>query len=260
MRILLFENYTQLSDNHLFHGSSERGGESILKDGYIRASAGGSGMMSPRPNMVYLSSTLAYSMHYTLGGEYKSMIKSVQTGTRESNPWIEESGRFGYMFFVNRIILQGRQLLPDEDGLGMLVAAALGFDEGSISEHMPNYQGMDDDVQDALVSAYEYIDKDGFDDTNTYYDEDLGEYVEENGMHLTDALKDGDMAAFAYTGKEIVSRLDRDTMDTIINDYGSHLSVSGNVPFESAYRFDKAMLNQLRPDLSNFLDLAELVK
>lgn len=241
------------SSNFLYHGTNEKSGYSILQSGIITPSKGGSGMMSPRHDMVYLSSTLDYSMHYTLGGEYKSII--------DGSKWRKDSGDYGYMFLVDYNDIKGRDMLPDEDGLGMLMAEALGYKTYGIKEHLPKYNGLDSSVRSDLLEIYEDdINHDGYDSSYEYEDEDTGEMFYDDGSNLDDALGSGDYDAYAYVGKEIGEYLSKSSIDIIVNDYGSHVSVKGQALISRGYRFDKRLSTELNKDLSNFFDLAERVK
>jgi len=241
------------NSNFLFHGTSEKSGESILQGGFINPSKGGSGMMSPRPDMVYLSSTLDYSMHYTLGGNYKSIIDGMK--------WLKGSGDNGYLFMVDFKDIENKEMLPDEDGLGVLMALALGYKSFEVKEHFPKFKGLDSSVEDELNNIYEnYINHDGYDNSYEYEDEDTAEMIYEDGSILSDALEMGEYDAYAYVGKEIGEHLSKNSINIIVNDYGSHVSVKGKVPITRAYKFDKNLSSKLNKDLSNFFELAERVK
>ena len=240
--IKLFEEFVNearnLYDDYYYHGSGEKSGENILKEGYIKPAPKNKGNMSPRPDMIYLSTSLQYAMHYVVGYNYEDFIK---TGKHDS-----DTGNTGYLFLISNRDIKNNNILPDEDGLGMLVALAIGYKVYGIKEHLPKFKKLDSDIENELLDIY-------------YEDVDDEEYIPGDFGSLDEELKDGDYNAYAFVGKEVGKYLSNSTALKIVEEYGSHFSVKGKVKFSHAYALDKNKHDMLKSNLSNFFDVAEKV-
>ena len=228
----------QKYENFLYHGTNQSAGEKILKSNYIIPGKSKMGNLAPRPNMVYLSPNLNYTMHYVIGQNFESYLK---TGDYPNN-----TGNLGYLFLISEKDISNKTILPDEDILGMLTAIALGFKAYDIKDQIPNFKKLDNTTRSELAIAYEEID-----DTD---------YQPEMFDNLEDDLEDGVYPAYAFTGKQITTILDNDILFEITQTYETPISVEGKTPFTHAFTYDKNQYKQLKPDLSNFFELTTKIE
>jgi hypothetical protein len=77
---------------------------------------------------------------------------------------------------------------------------------------------------------------------------------------------DGDYVALATLGRKILAKSSKEDWDDVLRGLMAKLPNravgrnEGNIPVVAAWKFDKHLNPQLKPDGSNFFDLAEKIK
>lgn len=132
--------------------------------------------------------------------------------------------RFGYLFVVEEEVLGSVQ--PDEDQVG----------EAMASGEFPQLEK----YQEFL------IDQEPIDNPEGHY------------QNLWQQVKEGEYVAWIKAGHLLLPKLSEIEKMAIINHYGN-IAHEGKVIPSEAWKFDKTLSEKLRPDGSNFFQLAQRV-
>jgi len=212
--------------------------EKIMKDG-INAQR----VMQPRthlapvPGRVYASQTLEYAMIYAMGGQMAGHV----------DPRVPEKDPYGYVFVIDRSeILDDVQ--PDEDSVG----------EAWMFADMAA-QGDKEDLRKFYWSnplARAIYNSEGWDN--------FGGYVHRLGRSVASPktlsyVKNGEYVWFAKLGKMMLRKMD-DKLKEMFLINGAHVSVRGPLIPSQIWRLDRRRTVDLKPDGSNFFQVAERIR
>jgi hypothetical protein len=216
-------NFLAMADV-LYHGTSrEHEGNQIVSDGALKPGdlfEKRKGYLAPVPGHVYLAQNLKYAVIYTIGGDMLGM----------EIPSMKMRDRYGYLFVVSGADVRDEQ--PDEDSIGELIYNG--------AEEIRKLGGQPNESHECpwwlMDRARRYL------TPNQYAKVVSGEYI-----------------YWANAGKKLVKTMSPEEKRFIIDKFGVHVATKGEIPFRSAWRFDKAKNPDLKTDASNFFELAERV-
>lgn len=223
----------------IYHGTvGTEKAEKIMKDGIsAQRVMQPKTHLAPVPGRVYASQSLPYAMIYAMGGQMAGHV----------DPRVPEKDPYGYVFVIDRSeILDDVQ--PDEDNVGetwWFADMAMRGDKESLKEFY---------WENPLARA-------------VYNSEGWGnfrDYVHYFGQSVASPrtlsyVRNGDYAWFAKLGKMMLRKMDDELKEMFITN-GAHVSVQGPLVPSQVWRLDRRRTVELKPDGSNFFQVAERIQ
>lgn len=213
-----------------YHGTKNAElGEQIIKDGYLKPgninNKRGS-KLTPKIGMVYLTPKISEASIYAIGANILGQ-----------NIWkdlIEKEGQYGYVFAINKSVIENKSVYADEDYIGQAIY------------HLANNEYYDNGF--------------GKDIENFKYKSELLHTAKYNLTELQykKVIQYNDYGDFAIAGKKLMFKLPKWIHLELIR-LGSPCAVEGNVEISEAWKINKELCKDLKNDGSNFFSLAEKI-
>lgn len=220
----------------LYHGTKEESGKLILKDGFIDPKGTeikyGDRKPSLRPQggKVYMTHSIQYATIYAIGANM------IGHDDYPSDSDIEKHGRYCYVFEFDQDELDDDMVHPDEDNIGELLHLYY--------NNETEWNGYD--LSKIKSSEFRAI-------------VNLAErkLTEPQLRNLKSKFTDYDW--YAKSGKRLMPHLTPSMIKLLIS-MGAHTAHSGKVYIKRAFKFDRKKNKLLKPDASNFFELAREIK
>lgn len=224
------------SSTPLYHGTPlEEKGQAILRDGFLKP--GNEGPTNPRRqyepmgNRVYLTPDLRFAIIYCIGA---NMIGNT-LNIHHASPRERDRSPYGYLFQVDPSGVQ--DVLPDEDAIGELAHDLLKYGPGKGIHDVTRRLPLEDQKR-----------------FHHWFVWNLGDAQKRKVINYED------FGHLTQVGKAVAKRLPPEYVHRLAKGGKSSVAVEGKLPIIHAWRFDKRKNVELKPDGSNFFELAEQIK